>query len=161
MMSPLHTWAARWGVSPQAFQELQQALGMLAPPLVAGDPGHGKSEAWAQSAERLAASRQGIAVFRNNVGALKDERGRLVRFGLGNDSKGLNEVLKSSDLIGIKPVVIQPQHVGHTFGQFWAREMKEPGWHYTGTPREAAQMAFIGLVNAHGGDAAFSTGATP
>lgn len=160
-MTDLHTWFRRHAGQPltrEVFRDLQLTLGTYTPPLPLGAPGAGKSEAWVQSAVRLEASQKGIKLFRNNVGALKDERGRLVRYGLGNDSMQMNEVLKSADLIGIKPLLIQPHHVGHVFGQFVSREVKTPGWQYTGTGREAAQMAWCNLINSCGGDAAFATG---
>ena len=157
-MSNIHEWAQRWGVSVEAVRDLQTTLGLYTPPLDPGDPGFGKSEAWAQSAVRLEASEKGIKLFRNNVGALKDERGRLVRYGLGNDSPAMNEILKSGDLIGWRPVVILPHHVGHTIAQFVSREVKAPGWQFTGKGREGPQLTWENLVNSGGGDAAFATG---
>jgi hypothetical protein len=142
----LREWAAAWNIPLAAIVDLEQRCGLLGTPGVVDD---GKSEAHAQSVERLAASRAGVILFRNNVGVLPDENGRPVRYGLANESKEQNKVLKSSDLIGIKPN-----------GQLVAREMKPAGWRYTGTEREVAQLAFITLINAKGGDAAFSTGAS-
>ena len=52
---------------------------------------------------RLEASKRGMILFRNNVGAYKDKVGRLVRYGLGKNS---------SDLIGGTPVTITPDMVG-------------------------------------------------
>ena len=106
---------------------------------------------------RLEASRQGIITFRNNSGVLKNERGVPIRFGLSNESAAVNKMCKSSDLIGIKPVVVTQAMVGTTVGVFWAREIKEPLWKYTGGEREQAQKRFIDLINQHGGDAAFAT----
>jgi len=155
----LHTWAIKYGLPPHAVRELQTMLGTYTPPLPPDAPEAGKSEAWAQSMVRLEASRVGVKLFRNNVGALKDSTGRVVRFGLANESKQINEVIKSSDLIGWRPVVIQQSHVGHTIAQFLCREMKEPGWQYhPNDPHEGAQLAWINLVNADGGDARFATG---
>lgn len=158
-MSNIHEWAVRWGVPIEAVRDLQVTLGTYTPPLEPTAPAYGKSEAWAQSAVRLEASQKGIKLFRNNVGALKDAKGRLIRYGLGNDTPALNEVLKSADLIGVRQVLIQPQHVGHVMGQFVSREIKEPNWQYTGTGREPAQLAWANLINAMGGDAAFASGA--
>jgi len=116
------------------------------------------SEAYAQSQVRLEAPRAGVTLWRNNVGVLTDLTGRPVRFGLANDSRQLNEALKSSDLIGWRPVLITPEHVGRTLAQFVSRECKAPGWKYTGTDRERAQKAWLDLVAAAGGDSAFATG---
>ena len=154
----LHEWARKWGLSIECVRDLQTTLGTYTPTLPADAPGVGKSEAWVQSVVRLEASKKGLYLFRNNVGALQDKSGRLVRYGLANDSKEMNETLKSSDLIGWRPVEIQPHHVGHVIAQFVAREIKEPGWQYTGADREGAQLAWNNLVNRHGGDAAFATG---
>lgn len=154
----LHDWARRWGVSAEALRDLQATLGTWAAPLPPGSTATGKSESWAQNEVRLEASERGVAMFRNNVGALKDERGRVVRFGLANDSAALNDVIKSGDLIGVRPVVITPAHVGQTIGQFVSREIKAPGWQYSGTGREPAQLAWAALINSKGGDAAFATG---
>jgi hypothetical protein len=63
-------------------------------------------------------------------------------------------VFKSSDLIGIRPVSFGGCH----FGQFVARECKAPGWEYTGTLREKAQLNFLEFIASMGGDACFCTG---
>lgn len=157
-MNNLHEWARRWNVPLEMFRDLQMTLGTYTAPLPADAPEAGKSEAWAQSAVRLEASEKGVKLFRNNVGVLENKTGRPVRYGLGNDSSKMNEVIKSADLIGVRPVVILPHHVGHTFGQFVSREIKAPNWQYTGGGREPAQLAWANLINANGGDAAFATG---
>jgi hypothetical protein len=71
-----------------------------------------------QNAIRKALSEAGVTNFRNNTGALKDDRGRLVRYGL---CKG------SSDIIAIKPVTITEDMVGSVIGQFVAVEVKTAG----------------------------------
>lgn len=157
-MSPaVYQWAARHGVSLQAVQELASLFGMHGghdlPPEVKGT-----SEAAVQAAVRLEAARKGVRLFRNNVGALVDSRGVPVRYGLANDSKQLNEVMKSADLIGWRPLLIEPWHVGTVVAQFVSREVKAVGWRYTGADRESAQLAWAQLVTAGGGDAAFCTG---
>jgi len=155
MSANLHDWARKWGLSVECLRDLQITLGTYTPPLAPDAPGVGKSEAWAQSALRIEASRKGVKLFRNNVGALQDAKSkRLVRFGLANDSKTQNEILKSGDLIGLRPTLI----AGHVYGIFVSREMKSPGWQYTGTDREVAQLNWINLINSCGGDAAFATG---
>ena len=104
---------------------------------------------------RLNASKKGIYLWRNNNGAVHTTDGRFIRFGLANDSKQLNEKLKSADLIGIKPLVVTTEMVGKTVGIFFSREVKREGWKYTGTAREIAQLAWINLINSLGGDASF------
>jgi hypothetical protein len=153
-MNPaVYQWAARNRVSMQALHELQALFGMHGghdlPPAVKGT-----SEAAVQAAVRLEAARKGVRLFRNNVGALIDSRGVPVRYGLANESKQVNEVMKSADLIGWRPVVIGGQCVA----QFVSRECKKVGWHYTGDAHEQAQLAWAQLVTAAGGDAAFCTG---
>lgn len=157
-MSPaVYQWAVRHGVTMAALQELAGLFGMHGghdlPPEVKGT-----SEAAVQAAVRLEAAHKGVRLFRNNVGALIDSRGVPVRYGLANESKQVNEVMKSADLIGWRPVVIGPQHVGQCLALFVSRECKHPTWHYTGGDREPAQLAWAQLVTAGGGDAAFCTG---
>lgn len=138
---------------PIALAELQAVLQPVQPS--AG--GAGSSEAANAAQIRIAAGRAGVALWRNNSGAMTDERtGRLVRFGLGNESKSINDKWKSSDLIGITPVT----HAGRMFGVFTAIETKQSGWHLTqGDKRGQAQSAFNRSVQAFGGFAGFATGA--
>jgi len=157
----LHQWAIQWGVGMEALRDLQQRMGQEGTQAVAGVasryavPG---SEGAVSNIVRLEASRGGIHLWRNNVGVLPDATGRPVRYGLANDSAAVNKVLKSSDLIGVRPRLILPQDVGHILGQFVAREVKEPGWHFSGTERELAQQTFLNTVASVGGDACFVTG---
>lgn len=153
----LEQWAIKWGVPFQAVHELK---GMWGEVQTLPDDLNvaGVSEGAVQNAVRLEASRKGARLFRNNVGALKDERGRWLRYGLCNDSKKMNEQIKSHDLIGIKPVLITQSHVGTVIGQFLSREVKEGGWTYSGTPREIAQGTFGKLITGLGGDASFASG---
>lgn len=154
----LAAWALKHHVSLEALDELR--CGVLAEVPPPPPPPRGASpEAYAQSLVRLEAPHKGVHLWRNNVGVLEDKTGRPVRFGLMNDSAQLNARIKSSDLIGVRPVTITPQHVGQTIGQFVARECKRPDWTFhPNDARETAQQAFIALVLSLGGDAAFATG---
>ena len=116
------------------------------------------SESSASDLIRLEASRLGIRLWRNNVGAGKLQDGSFIRWGLCNDSAALNREIKSADLIGIRPLLITPAHVGQVIGQFISREVKHPLWKWHGTDREVAQLAWVDLVNSLGGDACFATG---
>lgn len=149
----LYEWAAKWGVSVAALHDLKQSWGHDEAPTQTGD-----GEVGIANAVRVEAAQKGMRMWRNNVGALQDSNGRHVRYGLANDSTTVNKRIKSADLIGIRPIVIGPQHVGHTVGQFVSREVKRPPWHYTGTDREEAQQRWVELVVKLGGDAAFTTG---
>jgi hypothetical protein len=93
----------------------------------------------------------GVGLWRNNNGACQDATGRMIRYGLGNDSAKLNKVWKSSDLVGILPVVIQPWHVGRTAGLFLAVEVKATDWTGRMGEHEKAQNAFLQTVREKGG----------
>lgn len=141
----LTEWQTRWRLPAQAMQELHAiAVPVELVTLIRKDKRDDENAVL--DATRLRASAFGIRTWRNNVGAGKLENGNFLRWGLANESKEQNTALKSSDLIGITAA-----------GQFWARECKRPGWVYTGTPREVAQLNFINLINTLGGDAAFTT----
>lgn len=154
----LHEWARKFGIKHDALQALSSdVLGLEgAPSEPPSDEAH--TEAWVQSKIRLEASRKGLRLWRNNVGAGYSEDGSFLRWGLANDSAKLNEVLKSSDLIGIRPIIVGPHHLGLVIGQFVARECKEPKWKLPTTPtdREKAQLNFLRLINSMGGDARFA-----
>ena len=152
----LYKWAERWSIPLQAIAELRATLGIDIP---SGTAVSGiASEAQAMNSVRLQAARNGVYLWRNNVGACRDESGRMIRYGLANESERMNKVVKSSDLVGFRPVMIGPEHIGKPVAIFCARECKEPGWQYTGTERERAQLAFITLIATNGGDAKFTTG---
>ncbi len=168
MTTHLYAWAARWRLPQQAVQELLAVMGAaVQPPTPTVTPG--TSEAAIQSHRMLRAARRGAWLLRNNSGALEDKTGRLVRYGLGHTSKEFNKVCKSSDLIGIEPVLITPQHVGTVIGQFIAEEVKETGWVYLGDRpcickphkpqcdycHQRAQMAFLLKITSLGGRASF------
>ena len=89
---------------------------------------------------RLACGRGAVRLWRNNTGALVDQQGRFVRFGL---CKG------SSDLIGLRSLEIRPELVGLRLAQFVALEIKTA----QGVLRPE-QQAFLRLVQQLGGVAA-------
>lgn len=147
-------WAKRWNVPPQAIDELTISLTKGKPVVQTIEQA---SEAAVMALVRLEASKKGARLWRNNVGATYTKDGSFIRYGLANESKNINESLKSADLIGIKPVEITPEMVGLIIGQFVSREIKPPGWEFKGTKREQAQLAWAQLVNSLGGDACFAT----
>ena len=98
------------------------------------------SEHEIQQRIRLACGRGAVRLWRNNTGALVDQQGRFVRFGL---CKG------SSDLIGLRSVVVTPEMVGQRIAQFVALEIKAPQG--VVSPQ---QQAFLRLVQQLGGVAA-------
>ena len=140
-------WAADWGIFPAALADLRVRLTSS---IAKGSAG--TAEAVVQQAIRLESSRRGMRLWRNNNGACVDNTGRMVRYGLGNDSSKVNKHIKSSDLIGITPV----QVAGRTLGVFTAIEVKRGGWRYKGTAREKAQLAWLELVVAMGGIGKFA-----
>ena len=104
-------------------------------------------EAFVSAKIREEAPTLGLILFRNNSGAMTDAKGRMLRFGLGNDSQAACRKRKSSDLIG----------VWSPYGVFVAIEVKRPGWVFKGTPREVAQQNFINEINESGGIAFFAS----
>lgn len=139
MSTVLTEWAAAWGIPAPALQDLVARL-TVADHLLSEA---GRSEAAVQADIRLAAAKRGdLVLWRNNSGALTDDAGRLIRFGLGNDSAQANKRLKSADLIGI--------HRGS--GRFVSIEVKRPGWkHSDASERDRAQAAWAATVAAMGG----------
>ena len=95
------------------------------------------SEHEIQQRIRLACGRGPVRLWRNNTGALVDQQGRFVRFGL---CKG------SSDLIGLRSMVVTPEMLGQRIAQFVALEIKAPQG--VVSPQ---QQAFLRLVQELGG----------
>lgn len=107
---------------------------------------------------RLNAAQSNVDLWRNNNGAVETVDGRFIRFGLCNDSKKLNEKIKSSDLIGITPVLITHEHLGQVLGVFTAVETKPSTWKFRLKDKHAvAQKAFHDIVKRAGGFAGFAT----
>lgn len=106
---------------------------------------------------RLDAAQQNIELYRNNCGAFQDQTGRWIRYGLCNDSKKLADRIKSSDFIGITPILITPDMVGQVRGIFTAIETKPSDWRMIPSDKRAiAQKAFHDIVIRAGGFAGFA-----
>lgn len=149
----LSQWGRRHGITGEAMGELVALLAQAPEPDTprVSDV----SEAAVQAGVRLEAPRQGVTLWRNNVGVAEGRDGVPIRFGLANDSVRLNREVKSSDLIGIVQVLIQPHHLGRTFGVFGAFECKRADWQWSGKPREVAQRRYLDLVELAGGVSGF------
>lgn len=133
-------WCNRWHIPPAAIAEL------VAMQPVASDASVPHSENHVQAQIRLAAAAAGVRLWRNNSGACRDDTGRMIRYGLGNDSARINDTFKSSDLIGLT-----------ASGVFVAIECKRPDWRFTpGDKRAQAQSNFLATVAASGGKAGFA-----
>jgi hypothetical protein len=89
---------------------------------------------------RLACGRGAVRLWRNNTGALVDQQGRFVRFGL---CKG------SSDLICLRSLEFTPELVCQRLAQFVALEIKTAQGVLS-----PEQRAFLRLVQELGGVAA-------
>ena len=156
-MINLYSWALKWNIPSLAVDDLRQQMG-LGPspqaPMAVNLPM--ASEGRVSSAKRLSFAREGGLLWRNNVGAMQDDTGRVVRYGLANESRKMNQQIKSSDLIGILPVLITPDMVGMIIGQFTAIETKKQGWKFNSLDEhESAQLKYIELVISKGGAAYF------
>lgn len=109
-----------------------------------------KNEAEIQQLIQIEGPHHNCILMRNNSGAMKDETGRLVRYGLGNVSP--NQKIKSSDLIGITTIVVSQDMVGKTIGVFTAIEVKAENWKASlNDKRESGQRNFIEWVKSRGG----------
>ena len=118
-----------------------------------------QNESTIQAKVRLDASKLGWRLWRNNVGVLMDSRGVPVRFGLANDSAGVNKIIKSADLIGIRPVIITQDRVGKVIGQFVSIECKSEDYKFNkNNPHDQAQIQWMELITEYGGYAKFSRG---
>lgn len=117
-------------------------------------------EGYSMQEVRKRASDWKARLMRNNTGVLKDQSGRPVRFGLGNESPKINKIYKTGDYVGWFPVTITPEMVGKTIAVFANIEVKAVGFtvklDYNPKSREYAQNNFNQLVISHGGIAGFA-----
>lgn len=115
------------------------------------------SEAAVQQHIRTQIALTGVELWRQNVGACTDANGRVIRYGILNDSKQVNQRFKSSDLVGIRPILVTADMVGQVVGVFAAIECKASNWTYRPNDEHTqAQQRFIDLVRAAGGFAGFA-----
>lgn len=156
----LQCWAVDNGLSMPQFRSLLTLLQSWDTAPDAVDPSSLSGEARVQSLVRLEAAQAGYWLTRNNVGAYKDPNSsRWIRYGLANESKQQNAVIKSADLIGFRRRVIISTDVGKTIAQFVSRECKREGWTFSpNDAHEQAQAAWRDFINSNGGDAAFVSG---
>lgn len=100
----------------------------------------------------------GAQNWRNNSGGYLDEHGNMIRYGLANESKAENDRIKSSDIIGITPVLITGDMVGYWLGVFTALEIKPSDWTLRPSDKRGhAQAKFHQLVKDACGFAGFVT----
>lgn len=157
-MSILRECAYEYGVSLEFVLEVERRMGLHGSPVAIADDGIQHSESYAQSQVRLEAPRFGVMLTRNNIGALQDQTGAWVRYGLFNESTKQNKRIKSWDLVGYRKRLITQAMVGTIIGQFVGREIKHPGWVFTGTEHELAQLRCTELALSYGCDVGFATG---
>lgn len=149
----LNDWAKKWNISDEALTDL---FSQTIPCNLSVSDTLGIAEAAIQARVRLEAAQKGIRLWRNNVGAVYTADGSFLRYGLANESKAQNGILKSADLIGIRRVLITPSDVGKIIGQFVSREIKRSSWKFS--KQDEAQLNWANLINSYGGDAKFATG---
>ena len=142
-------WAAKYGVSRAALDELLMSTYM--PPVASGLSG----EMAVQQQIRAEAPALGGILGRNNRGAYLDDRGVEVRYGWLNDSKKVNNVLKTGDLLGITEVVDPISRI--PYGVFTMPEIKAPGYGGPRTKHDQAQARAIMLVRKYHGIAGFAS----
>ena len=149
-MNNVQVWMVKWGVPQQAIDELfshDESHGVIH---------KGMTEASVQQRVRLEACKRGMRLWRNNVGAFKDDNGNFIRYGLANESRSMNQKIKSSDLIGITPHRVSADDVGKILGVFTAVEVKQGDWKFKGNSHEVAQQNYLNLVRSMGGFATFA-----
>lgn len=155
MIPELTQWQQKHNISAEAMGDLAIITGRVPASLYTPSQGATSEEA-TQSRLRVIAPSLASHLWRNNNGVMEDGD-RYIRFGLANDSKKLNDVFKSSDLIGITQMRIGPQHFGRTVGIFTAIEVKHPRWVTPENDRDEAQSNYLQHVNANGGLGFFCT----
>lgn len=161
-MNVIDTWAATWGISALALADLRHALAAECRPGTRAEEGF--SEAAVQSRlRRDLAANPDLLLWRNNVGACEATNGRVIRYGLANDSAQMNDVVASADLIGIYRHIVRPVDVGRALGLFVSIECKKQDWRMPTTPDAAlqAQINWATAIATYGGISTFNNGNEP
>lgn len=164
MQTLLDSWATTWNIPALALADLRARLvneGRTDP--APEKPGLSEAAVSSRLVRDAAYQRPDVILWRNNVGAMQDMNGRVVRFGLANESTRQNRVVKSADFIGIRRHVVSAADVGATLGLFVSTEVKEAAWKMPATPDEhvQAQINWATLVQSYGGIASFYNGHGP
>lgn len=149
-MNSITRWALKHSIDYAALSELSDILRSDTGANSSPTQGEFQSEASVTQDVKLAATANGMRLFRNNVGACETAEGRQIRYGLANESSRINKHIKSGDLIGWMPVRIQAKHVGQMVGVFTTIEVKKSNWKYTGKGREVAQKKWIDIARSAG-----------
>lgn len=157
-MSTIRQWGFDFSIPMHMLIELERRMGLEGTEGVTNTHGLTHSEAYAQSQVVLEAPKYGCLLTRNNKGVLPDKNGTPVRFGLFNETKARGARIRSWDLVGFRKRLITPQMVGTSIGQFVGREIKEPGWVFSGDEHETAQLKCTELALSYGCDVGFATG---
>lgn len=164
MQTTFNEWASAWGISDLAIADLRMRIASYNRQSLPPET-RSMSEAAVQSRLIRDASyeRPDVMLWRNNVGAMQDAEGRVVRYGLANESVRQNRVIKSADLIGIRRYTVTPEDVGRDLGVFVSVECKAATWTMPNKPDDhvQAQINWANLVMSYGGVAAFYNGHGP
>lgn len=161
-MNVIEEWASAWGLPGMALADLRSRLAAQSRPN--GTDQGGMSEAAVLSRWSLAsAADPDLLTWRNNVGACEATNGRVIRYGLANDSKAMNEIVKSADKIGIKRHLVRPCDVGRHLGLFVSVEFKRQDWKMPAAPdpHTRAQLNWAATISAYGGIAHIYNGNNP
>lgn len=99
----------------------------------------------------MESSQKGYTLLRNNAGGCYDERGRFLRYGLGNISDRVWSSFRTPDYVGWKQVIITPDMVGGRLPIFTGIEFKRSDWREPRGEREILQERFLDTINKAGG----------
>lgn len=122
------------------------------------EPNIHTTESAVQSASVYRGAQLGCFLGRNNNGAYSEHKPPSpgTRWGWCNDSKKINDVFKTPDLIGYYCHTVTPSDVGRTIAVFMGPEIKKPGWSLRPSDkRAAAQLNCINKIVNDGGIAGF------